>query len=167
MPDSAVHVLGLDIPNFLPGGLQGAGRLIWSTLVLVVAVVVIGALARRPRSPEPATWAASIAGAVLTLALMALAYGVVPHEWLTYASAKLNWGKDTYIFETNSLIPVSLPRQGLADLVAVLIYGGMLTLNVALFVMWQKRPVRTAEDGEAPERTPKGTSAFGRPVTTK
>jgi hypothetical protein len=44
----------------------------------------------------------------------------------------------------------------------------MLGLNVYLFAIWQKRPVRQPDASDATEaRQPAGTSAYNRPVTAK
>jgi hypothetical protein len=60
-------------------------------------------------------------------------------------------------------------KQAANDAVAALIYVVMLTGNVALVAMWQKRPVaQPAPDADAAEsRQPTGTSAYNRPVTAK
>ncbi|GIU85720.1 MAG: hypothetical protein KatS3mg009_0235 [Acidimicrobiia bacterium] len=184
MPD-IVRSLGLDIPNVL-GPLAPAGRLIWSSLLLAIGTVGAFVLIRRPkRSAEPATWAATIAGAIVVWALMILAYGVVPHEWLTFANAELNWGKDTYFLREGQFLggrfpPFDVPRFVGADIVAATMYVVFGVLNVYLFSAWQKRKVAepaTAGEGEEPappvtggfarlRRRRAGVSAYGRPVTT-
>jgi hypothetical protein len=187
MPDiPAVSVLGLDVPNVLePFGLEGGGRLIWSTLLLLAGVAVAVAIMRRPKPVEPPTWAQAILGAVAVLALMTLAYGTIPHEWLTFASAKLNWGKDTYMIRDGRLlafgldwkvpVPFDMTRQAWADTIAAVIYLVMLGANITLFSMWQKRPVAEAGEERAAgltpllarlRRRPARTSAYGRTVTT-
>ena len=114
---------------------------------------------RQPkRSAEPATWAATIVGAMRVWAMMTLAYGVWPHEWLTFANSYLNWGKDTFVVRENQLFggsfpPIDVPRYVLADIVAAGSYFVFGTINVYLFSAWQKRkvaePVEAAEGDEA------------------
>ena len=176
-------LLGLEVPNFLPNWrfLQPAGRLIWSSVIFTVMTVIALLVIRRPkRSTEPATWAATIAGAMLVWVWLTLAYAVIPHEWLTFAASYLNWGKDTYALRANSIVPTDVTRLAVAEMVVSGIYGAMLVINVALFVLWQKRKVAepAAEiDSEPAEPNPltgpfsrlrraRGTSAYGRPVTT-
>lgn len=183
-------MLGLNVPNVLELiGIETAGRLIWSSLLLVGGCVIAFRLSGRPKPAEPTTWAQAVLGAVLIFALMTLAYGVVPHEWLGYASAKLNWGEDTFFIRANRVIPFDVDRRAGADTVAALIYIVFLVGQVSLGVRWQERPAAgsaatedaaaqpstheesdsedTAEPPAAPERSARRLSAFGRPLTTR
>lgn len=171
-------MLASHIPNLLPSHflfwhfswLHPAGRLIWSTLLLLVGVVAVVFLAKRPKSPEPPTWAQAMLGAIVVFALMLLAYGTVPHEWIVFANSYLNWGTAKFVFQRNRFIHFDVNKQAANDAVAAIIYVVMLGGNIALFSMWQKRPVREPEpaDGDtADERQPAGTSAYRRPVTAR
>ncbi len=175
------HVLGLEIPNILPSGnARAAGRLIWFTAIFVIMTVGAIIVMRRPKqSAEPATWAATILGALGVWVWLTLAYAIIPHEWLTFAGKPpLNWGKDTFILRENGLVPFEINREALAHAVVSGMYVGMLVLNVTLFVMWQKRKVAEPatdaadDDGAASatggplSRLRRRTSAYGRPVTT-
>jgi hypothetical protein len=190
MPDTIASLVALDIPNFLPEHptfLRHAGRLIWASLLLLIGIGVALVWIRQPkRSTEPATWAACIGGAVATWAMLALAYGVWPHEWLTFANSYLNWGKDTFLVRENqffggSFPPIDVPRYVLADTIAAGSYVVFGVINVYLFSAWQKRkvvePASADETGEGGEPSPggpfarlrrrrAGVSAYGRPVTT-
>jgi hypothetical protein len=190
MPDTIASLLALDIPNFLPEHptfLRHAGRLIWASLLLFGGIAIAFACIRRPkRSAEPATWAASIVGAVGVWAMMALAYAVWPHEWLTFANSYLNFGKDTFLAHENQFFggtfpPIDIPRYVIADTVAAGSYLVFGTINVYLFSAWQKRkvaePVEAGAEGEGHQppttgpfarlrRRRAGVSAYGRPVTT-
>ena len=71
--------------------------------------------------------------------MMTLAYGVWPHEWLTFANSYLNWGKDTFVVRENQLFggsfpPIDVPRYVLADIVAAGSYFVFGTINVYMFV---------------------------------
>lgn len=175
------HVLGLNIPNFLPDWrfLQPAGRLIWASLIFSALTGIGFVLIKTPkRSAEPTTWAAAIAGAMVVWAWMTLAYAVIPHEWLNFSASYLNFGKSTYALRRNSIIPTDVTREAVAHIVVTGIYIQMLVLNVYLFAAWQKRKVaEPAAEGEGPatpvtgpfarlRRARAGTSAYGRPVTT-
>jgi len=186
MPDiPAASLLGLDVPNLLPESVVGvnldwmrpAGRLIWSSVLLLVGVAVVGYLATRPkRSAEPATWAATILGAISLWALLILAYGTVPHEWLNFSSAYLDFGKNTFALRQNAIVPIDVSREAVAHIVVSGIYIVLLSANVALFVQWQQRKVAepAAEGDDTPaarapwfRRRLQRTSAYGRPVTVQ
>ncbi|HEX5096646.1 MAG TPA: hypothetical protein VFX21_11555 [Acidimicrobiia bacterium] len=196
-------MLGLEIPNFLPRSVpwpqwddglswghshwvQHGGRLIWATVAFVIGLVIIAVLIRRPKSPEPATWAASIGGAFFVWLMMVLAYAIIPHEWIIFANSYLQWGKDKFFLQQDqiatNLPPFSVQRYVLSDMIAAGFYVVFGVLNVYLFSKWQKRPVAepvAVEDTDetAPadpltgpfsrlRRRSSRTSAYGRPVTT-
>lgn len=165
-------MLALDIPNFLPNELFGmgwfrpAGRLIWSTVLLVLIVGAIVAVAKRPKPAEPSTWAQSMTGAVIVFATMMLAYGTIPHEWLNFANGYLKWDAAHYVIRSDQwFLNITITKAVVTDVVASLLYVVFLGGNIALFSMWQKR--KPAEAPAETESTPSRTSAFGRPVTTK
>jgi hypothetical protein len=159
------------------------GRLFWASVLFAIGVAIAFFLTRRPKPAEPATWAATIVGAVLVWGMFALAYGVIPHEWLTFASSYLNWSKDTWLLKENQwaehLPPFGISRQVVADSIAAGMYVVFAVLNVYLFSAWQKRPAASEAaapaEGEVAEE-PTGplarlrrrarVSAYGRPVTT-
>jgi len=228
------------VPNLLPDWLpwiQPAGRLIWSTLLLLAGVVVVMTLMRppvltrpfparagyalfavvpvlayvvalllpadaniwgfeldallvdlvllfwfahavlmiasRPVRPadEPASWAACFLGAAAVFALMALAYGVVPHEWMEFANGYLQWG-DTgkFVWQSNQNMlffpwnwPFNLNYPAVRDIVVSGLYGVLLGLNIFLFAKWQTR--KTVVETAAPDdTTPAKRSRFGRPI---
>jgi len=228
------------VPNLLPDWLpwiQPAGRLIWSTLMLIVGVSFVLVLMKPPlmkrpfpdrvgyalyaivpivayivavllpddanlwgweldaiivdlvllffflhslamvasRKPQPAdhqaSWSACFAGALASFALMALAYGVVPHEWMTFANGYLRWGDTSkFVFRSHQdmLIfpwswPFNMDYPALRDIVVSGIYVVLLSVNVMLFVKWQAR--NTVPDATpAPDTAPAKRSRFGRPI---
>jgi hypothetical protein len=163
------------VPNILPDalGLRAAGRLIWTTVLFVVLLGPIMLKLKQPKSKHKATWAQAMAGAVLAWALMILAYGSIPHEWLTFANGHLKWDESHYLVRSGQEIGpfnwlnFDIDKRALADTVATLIYIVMLGFNIFLFSAWQKRPEAKDDTGEAGEDKVVGTSAFGRPVTVK
>jgi FtsH-binding integral membrane protein len=155
------------IPDWLPW-MQPAGRLLWSVGLFVIGLVVVFVLMRRPKPDRPATWAECIAGAVGVFALMTLAYGVIPHEWITFSDGYLQWDTTQFVFRSGQDVfglgivnwPFNFDKHNIRDIIVVLIYGVATGLNVALFVMWQKRG---QPKDEATETAPK-KSRFGRPL---
>jgi hypothetical protein len=122
-------------------------------------------LVKRPKSELPATWAQSMLGAMAVFALFLLVYGVVPHEWLTWADSQLGLREDKILLNTE---PIKFSGRALRDIVASTIYIVFLGMNTVMWIMWQKRG--TAKPKAAPASAtpePAGTSAFSRPVTKK
>ena len=172
-------MLAVHNPNLLPYSVFGfhfswmhpAGRLIWSCVLFVIGLGVIALFLRRPKSPEPPTWAQAMLGALAAFSMMLLAYGTIPHEWIIFANSYLHWSAAAFVFQKNRLIHFDVNKQAANDAVAAVIYVVMLGLNIRLFSMWQKRPVATHApddaDASTEARQPAGTSAFNRPVTAK
>ena len=163
------------MPNLLPDWhfLRPAGRLIWFSLLTIAMLVPVLIALRRPKSDRPTTWAQAMAGSVYVFALFLLAYAVVPHEWITFADKYLLWGKDQYVIKSTTPIPFatsfnwpfSIDLQSVRDVVVVLIYVAFFALNIALFVMWQKRPTRSELETREPVEV--GRSRFGRPLKAR
>jgi len=144
---------------------QEPGRFFISLLLSAAAFGVFMWLVRRPKSELPATWAQSMVGALAVFALFLLIYGVVPHEWLTWADSKLGLREDKILLDTK---PIKFSGRALRDIVATMIYIVYLGLNTWMWIAWQKRGTRKPKAAAAaatPE--PAGTSAFSRPVTKK
>ena len=159
--------LGLDFlaPN---------GRLI-EALILTFAMIGLAVWKlRQPKPDRPTTWAEAIAGAVYVFALFLLMYAVVPHEFITVADKYWNLSTSRYIIKSTTAIPFATSwnwpfsidlQHGVRDPLVVVIYLIFFGLNIAGFVLWQKRPTVS----EAAERTPvpAGRSRFGRPLKAK
>ena len=156
-------VLGKLIPSF-------QRTIILLGFVVLVAHMFLMIGSRKPRDPEePATWAECFAGAVGVFAIMALAYAIVPHEFLTFANADLEWGDSSkFVFQSGREIlgilpvnwPFSMDYPALRDIVVATIYIVFLGVNLKLWVMWQERhKVAAATDDTPPKR-----SRFGRPL---
>lgn len=144
---------------------QEPGRFFISLLLCVLSGVIFMWLVRRPKSELPATWAQSMLGATAVFALFLLVYGVVPHEWLTWADSNLGLREDRILFDAGA---IEFSGRALRDIVASLIYIVFLVLNTVMWIMWQKRG--TAKPKASPATAtpePAGTSAFSRPVTKK
>lgn len=159
------------MPNLLPDWMpwiHPAGRLIWFSVVTVVGLLVVFALMRRPKPDEPPTWAQCIAGAVGVFALMTLGYAVIPHEWITFSDAYLQWDTSRLLVDTYA---VKVDYQALRDIIATGIYGVVFGLNLFLFVKWQQRPTQAdlaaAAETAGEEAPVTGTSRFGRPLRAR
>jgi hypothetical protein len=101
---------------------------------------------------------------------MALAYAVIPHEWITFSDKYLQWGTTKFLVKSGQDViilswfglkfPFDVNMKAISDIVTVGIYGVVLVLNGVLFVLWQKR----GEVKEAPADAPPKKSRFGRPL---
>jgi hypothetical protein len=170
-------LLGLEITWDTINPVQWSGpatRLNVSIILTVLFVAAfMGIIKRKPKPETEATWAGSMAMAVLVFAGMMLGYGVLPHEWLTYADSILEWSDDKFVFRHTTNVPTDFTYRALRDIIATVIYVVVLVTNVAMFAMWQKRPTaaaKAAAEAKAIETggtRPGGMSRFGRPITKK
>jgi hypothetical protein len=138
-------------------------------LSLLIAFGGFGAMVaygkRRPVG-APLSWGEAMLGATLAFALMFWAYGVVPHQWLSYADNELTWRSDKILvgpelpFTGNEgmfeyFLPFTLSFETISHIVAVLIYGIFLGMHVAAWAIWQDR---------GKEKPLELDSAYGRPL---
>ena len=128
----------------------------------VTLAIVVRYLVKRPVG-APLTWGEAMGAATFVFFIMFLAYGIIPHQWLAWADNELKWRKDKpllgpgKIFET--ALPFEVSYEALRDLIAVGIYGVMLALHVAFWMIWQNRG--KARPAELP------TSPYGRPLVRR
>ncbi len=138
-------------------------------LSCIIAFAISGgivAYAKRRSVDTPTTWGEAMLGSLVVFFLMFWVYGVVPHQWLSWADNELNWRVDKIFVGPGGILesqqdggwsPIRLTYVVIRDFVAVAIYLVALGGNIALWSMWQSRGDAQAE--MAPER-----SAFGRPL---
>ncbi len=148
---------------------EGGTRVVAFVVSLLIAfggfaaVIIYGK--RRPVG-APLSWGEAMLAAVLGFALMFWAYGVVPHQWLTWANNELGWRPNkilvgpTLPFTGNEgvfeyFLPFTMHYEVLNHLIAVLIYGLFLGMNIAAWAIWQDRGKATP---------PELTSEYGRPL---
>lgn len=151
---------------------------LFTIVLLVVMVGVVVAVAKRRQPGTPLSWGEAFVASVYLFALLFVAYGVVPHHWLTWAGNDLGWRSDKiglplgpigtlFDVKDNVLWPNGIPLPNgvfiitaavLQDIIAALIYGVMLVGNFAGWLMWQKRGTKKKA---APALE---TSAYGRPL---
>jgi len=130
--------------------------------------------ARRPIG-TPVTWGEAMVAGTFVFAIMLLAYGVAPHQWLAYAdntllwradkllvgisSAGVVWGQDAKNLGGSGRIIINY--QAIRDIIASVIYIVFLGGQMYLWSVWQKRGRKKPGDVEA------ATSRFNRPVLRK
>ena len=142
------------------------------TLLMVAACLYVGG--RRPIG-TPVTWGEAMVGGTWVFAIMLLAYGVVPHQWLAYADNELLWRPDKLLVGISSAGVVwgndaktlggtgriLINYQAIRDIVATVLYVVFLGGQMVLWSVWQKRGRKKPGDVE------EARSRFGRPVLRK
>jgi hypothetical protein len=135
---------------------------VFSVLAMLLACALIPAFARRRMPGTPLSWGEAMVAALYVFFVMFLAWGIVPHQWLTYADKDLQWRKDKILFGPGDIVdklPFTVTYEVIRDLIAVGIYGITLGGMIALWSLWQSR------GKEKPKEIP--TSAYGRPLVKK
>lgn len=138
-------------------------------MVAFVASLIVGLLAlvvpytlvsKRRAVGTPLTWGQAMLAAVWSFFNMFWWYGVVPHQWLTWADNELNWRRDKVWNGPGNILgklPFDMNYLVLRDVLVCAIYGVALGANAALFVAWQKR-------GKKKPTTDVSRSGYGRPL---
>ena len=126
----------------------GTRPLIWATLLFAIGLVIAFCVIRKPKkSAEPATWAQTILGAMAVWVMMALGYGMIPHEWITFGNSYLNFNTATFMLQQeprSSTFDITRDKSSI-DVGATVIYGdraGAATSGCSS--AWQKRTGRRA-----------------------
>jgi len=135
------------------------------TIALTLVAIPYG---RRRPVGSPLTWGQAMLAATYAFAVLFLAYGVVPHQWLTHEQNQLNWRADRIWLGHSpapdgfqfSWMPFDITFQALGDIIVVVIYSFFLGLQIFMWSWWQKR-------GKAKPAAELPTSTFGRPLVRK
>lgn len=145
-----------------------------SILILIGVVAITMRVGRRRPVGSALSWGEAMAAGTFAFFGMFVAYGLVPHLWLTWADSELKWRPDVlladYPFwgvqlpflnpqEKGGVFPVTVSMQTVRDLLAVGIYVGLLVGQVWLWAWWQKRGSRPS--------TELVTSDYGRPLVKR
>ncbi|HEV2809972.1 MAG TPA: hypothetical protein VGV93_06205 [Acidimicrobiales bacterium] len=143
-----------------------------ATILMVAVCLYVGA--RRPIG-TPVTWGEAMVGGTWVFGIMMLAYGIVPHQWLTYADNELLWRPDKLLVGISSggvvfgneakdlggTGRILINYQAIRDIIASVIYIVFLGGQMYLWSVWQKRGRKKPGDSEV------ARSRFGRPVLRK
>ncbi len=138
-----------------------------SLVVTAVLTAAVMAYMRRRPVGTPVTWGEAMFGSTVVFFLLFWIYGVVPHQWLTWADNELNWRTDKLFEGPGGILraqaqggsfPFTITYVVIRDVIAVGIYGVGLVGNVVMWSMWQNRG-KKAEVSKELER-----SGFGRPL---
>ena len=146
-----------------------------SMIILFLGVALCMYVGRRRPIGTPLTWGEAMVGGTFAFGLMLLAYGIVPHQWLTYADNELLWRPDKLLVGISSAGVVwgndaknlggtgriLINYQAIRDIVATVLYIVFLGGQMYLWSVWQKRGRKKPGDVE------EARSRFGRPVLRK
>ncbi len=135
------------------------------TTVLSLVVVPVG---KRRKFDRKATWGEAMLGAAYVFAVLFLAFGVVPHQFIDHADKELGWRKDKLVYGPFNILksdtvggsfPITISYEAVRDIIVVLIHVFYIGLMIYLFSWWQKRgEVKTIEIV---------SSRYGRPLVKK
>jgi hypothetical protein len=142
-------------------------------LVTAVMVALVIWYAKRRPVGTPMTWGEAMLGATFIFFLLFWIYGVVPHEFLTWADSELSWRPDLiwlgpggeatlpivgWTFRTE-WFPIQVSARAVRDIIAVLIYVAFLAGQMWIWAWWQNRGERAAA-----AKAIEPTSTYGRPL---
>lgn len=140
---------------------------LFSLVVTVLMTLAVIPYAKRRPIGTPVTWAESMLAAVYVFLVFFLAYGVVPHQWITHADAELNWRPDRILTGPTvgdqgllEYLPFEITYQVVRDIIVVVIYGLFLGLQIWIWSYWQKR-------GKKKPSLELPASTYGRPLVKK
>lgn len=144
-------------------------RYITAVTVFMLFLIPFWVVASRRKVGDELTWGQAMVAAVYVFFLLFWLYGVIPHEFLNWADAELNWRPDKVIIGPKSnwtwwhdfwtSIPIDINKQIFRDILVVLLYAVGLGGFIWAFHFWAHR-------GDAPKDVAV-TSAYGRPLVSK
>jgi hypothetical protein len=140
---------------------------IFSLILTIAMTLVVIPLAKRRPVGKPLTWAEANIAAVWAFGVLFLAYGVVPHQWITHADSELGWRRDKLL--TGPVVgdkglleylPIDITYEAIRDIIVVVIYVVFLGLQIYVWIWWQNRGKKAT-----PALPP--SSSYGRPLVRK
>lgn len=141
---------------------------IFSIIVTVLLTLVVIPVAKRRPIGTPLTWGEAALAAVYVFGILFLAWGVVPHQWLTYAENELNWSAGKVVYGPGDVLqpqasggdfPFTINYRHVKDAIAALIYGIGLMAFGFIWTAWQRRGTKKS--------TEVAVSSYGRPLVRK
>jgi hypothetical protein len=143
---------------------------LWSLLATVLMTLAVIPFGKRRPAGKRLSWGEAMVASCYVYFICFMAYGVVPHQWLTHAGNELGWRKDKFLWGPGGILkptsaggwnPITLQYEALQDIIATLIYVGFLGLQIFMWIWWQNRHKPKKAAGEL------ATSTFGRPLVKK
>jgi hypothetical protein len=159
------------------GGFDNAkiisARYIASVVVFLLMLIPFFVVAGSREPGATLTWGEAMLAATYVFLLLFWLYGVIPHEFLTWADAELAWRPDKKIIGPEATwtwlsagfwkaIPITIHKQIIRDLIATLLYVIGLGMFIWAFAFWNDRAKKATEAAATEKR-----SAYGRPLVAK
>lgn len=136
------------------------------TLVMTFAAVPYGK--RRPKD-KPFTWGEAMFAAVYVFALLFVAFGVVPHQFIDHADKNLGWDRSKIVYGPFDILkptplggawnPITITYEAIRDIVVVMLHVFYFGLMCVMWAWWQRRGQTTSTEVEK--------STYGRPLVKK
>ena len=136
-------------------------------MVAFISTVIVGSVGllaaylygRRRPVGAPLSWGEAMAAGVYAMFMLLWWYAVIPHQWLVWCDGQLGWTTSKVLAHPTGNQPLTITYQTLRDLVAVVIYGIGLSLQLFLWASWNDRA--KAKPTVVP------ASRYGRPLVRK
>jgi hypothetical protein len=139
--------------------------------ILIATAMTVGVVRYAARRPQgtPTTWGEAMFGAVYVFGIFFLAFGTIPHQWLTLAENEWSWRADR-IFNAWGLLtaksrggwfPFEITYRVLSDSIAASFYIVFLGVMSKLWGNWQTRGDGSKSGSEVV------TSTYGRPLVKR
>jgi len=141
---------------------------VFSFLLTTVLALIVIPYGKRRKPGVPVSWGEAMIGATFIFAVLFLAFGVVPHQWIDHADKNLGWRKDKPLLGPGGILkaqssggsfPFEVSYEALRDIIVVVIHAFYIGLFMYIAVWWQKRGQTQAKELE--------TSTYGRPLVRK
>lgn len=142
--------------------------LVFSILVLLVLTGGVVRYAKRRPAGTPVTWGEAMVGAAYVYFMAFLAYGIIPHQWLTLAENELGWRASRMVYGPGNILqpkslggnfPFDVTYRTVSDSIAGVFYIVFLGGQIGLWLFWQNRGKRAASKGKQVVK-----STYGRPL---
>lgn len=141
-----------------------------SLIVVAVGTGIAVVVGRRRPVDKPLTWGEAFIAATFVFAIMLVAYGIAPHQWLEYADKELLWRKDKLLVAfsgdgvkfgeaANALGGagrIIVSYEVLRDIIATVLYVVFFAGQLMMWAWWQRRGKKRPQL--------ELTSSYARPV---
>ena len=147
-------------------------RYIASVIVLMLILIPFFWYAHKRKPGQYLNWGEAMIAATYVFFVLFWLYGVVPHEYLTWADSELAWRADKKVIGPEGSwaswwgfwqdIPLTIHKEIFRDIVVTTLYVVGLGGLIWAFAWWNDRTKRADADAAIVP-----TSAYGRPLVSK